>query len=47
MKYLCLGYMDPKKWETMSASERNTMMDECFAYDDTLRRNGHFNDPRK
>ena len=42
MKYICLGYMDPKKWETLSASERNTMMDECFAYDDALRRNGHF-----
>ena len=26
----------------MSESERNAMMDECFAYDDVLRRNGHF-----
>ena len=26
----------------MSESERNTMLDECFTYDDELRRNGHF-----
>lgn len=42
MKYICLGYMDPKKWETMSERERNAMMDECFAYDDVLRKKGHF-----
>ena len=42
MKYICLGYMDPKKWETMSESEQNAMMDECFAYDDVLRKKGHF-----
>jgi hypothetical protein len=34
--------MDPKKWETMSENERNVMIDECFAYDDGLRKNGHF-----
>lgn len=42
MKYICLGYIDPKKWETMAERERNSMMDECFAYDDVLRKNGHF-----
>ena len=42
MKYICLGYMDPTKWETMSESERNIFIDECFAYDDVLRENGHF-----
>ena len=42
MKYICLGYLDPKKWETMSDSERNAFIDECFAYDDVLRKNGHF-----
>ena len=42
MKYICLGYMDPKKWETMSEGERNAFIDECFAYDDVLRKNGHF-----
>jgi hypothetical protein len=55
MKYICLGYFDEKKWETMSKSEQNAFMDECFAYDDELRKNGHWvaggeldrNDPRK
>ena len=42
MKYICLGYMEEKKWETMPESERNAMIDECFAYDDVLRKNGHF-----
>jgi hypothetical protein len=44
MKYICLGYMEEKKWETMSESERNTFVDDCFAYDDELRKNGHFVD---
>jgi len=42
MKYICLGYYDPGKVENMSESERNAMFDECFSYDDELRRNGHF-----
>ena len=42
MKYVCLGYMDPKKWKDMSETEINAFVDECFAYDDVLRENGHF-----
>jgi hypothetical protein len=42
MKYICLGYYQPDKFQSMSESERNTMMDECFSYDDELRKNGHF-----
>jgi hypothetical protein len=42
MKYICLGYIEEKKLETMSESERNAMLDECFTYDDLLRKNGHF-----
>jgi hypothetical protein len=42
VKYICLGYMNPKKWETMPERERNAMIDECFAYDDVLRKKGHF-----
>ena len=41
MKYICLGYMDEKRWETMSESEKNEFMDQCFSYDETLRKNGH------
>ncbi len=42
MKYYCLGYIEEKKWETMSENQRNAMLDECFAYDEVLRANGHF-----
>lgn len=42
MKYICLGYIEEGKWETMAENARNAMMDECFAYDDGLRKNGHF-----
>lgn len=42
MKYICLGYMEENKWDSLSESERNAMMEECFAYDDELRKNGHF-----
>ncbi len=41
MKYIVLGYM-PGKYEDMSESERNAMFDECFTYDDELRKNGHW-----
>ena len=41
MKYVCLGYFDEKKWETISESEQHAFMDECFAYDDLLRKNNH------
>jgi hypothetical protein len=42
MKYICLGYIEENKWETMSETEREAMLDECFNYDDLLRKNGHF-----
>lgn len=42
MKYICLGYIDPKFFASMSDQERDAMMDSCFAYDDQLRANGHF-----
>jgi hypothetical protein len=31
MTYICLGYIEPGKFENMSESERNTMLDECFS----------------
>jgi hypothetical protein len=41
MKYVWLGYDDEKKWETVSESERDTFMEEYFAYDDVAGKNGH------
>ena len=42
MKYVCLGFMEGNKFETMSESERNAFVDGCFNYDDELRKHGHF-----
>src|ERR1700730_3115525 len=42
MKYICLGYLGEKNWETMSESEQSALVDERFVYDDLLRKNGHF-----
>jgi hypothetical protein len=42
MKFICLGYYDPKKWQHLTEEERNAFMDECFTCDDELRRKGHF-----
>lgn len=42
MKYICLGYIDEEQWDALSERKRNALMDDCFAYDDVLRRNSHF-----
>jgi hypothetical protein len=41
MKYICFGYYDKSKFDGMTESERNTMFDTCFDYDDHLRASGH------
>ena len=42
MRFVCLGYMDEAKWGEKSEAEQAALMDNCFAYDDELRRGGHF-----
>jgi hypothetical protein len=42
MRFVCLGYMDETRWAQMSKSERSAFIDDCFAYDDELKRGGHF-----
>ena len=42
MKYICFGYLNVKNWEKKPESERNAMIDECFAYDDVLKKSGHW-----
>ena len=42
MKYICFGYLDVQNWEKKSSSEQNAMIDQCFAYDDVLKKNGHW-----
>ena len=42
MKYVCLGLYDESKYAEMSQADAQKMFEECFAYDDVLRRGGHF-----
>jgi predicted enzyme related to lactoylglutathione lyase len=42
MKFICLGYADMSKFQTMPPEVLQRSMDECFAYDDFLRAGGHF-----
>ncbi len=42
MKFVCLGYIDQSKFAALPPAEAARMMEECFAYDDELRRGGHF-----
>lgn len=41
MKYICLGYLEPGKFEGMTEDEQHAMLDECFEYNDHLRASGH------
>src|SRR6266404_4588162 len=41
MKYICLSYLGPINWETMSESDRKASMEEFFAYEAEMRKNGH------
>lgn len=42
MKFICLGYLDESRFEHLSEAEWEVLVEECFAYDDELRRGGHF-----
>src|SRR6185369_900387 len=42
MKYVCLGFLDEAKFAEIPQEDAQRMMEECFAYDDVLRRGGHF-----
>ena len=42
MKFICLGYIEPEKFEGMAETERNGFVDRCWTYDDELKKNGHF-----
>jgi hypothetical protein len=42
MKYVCLGFFDEAAFGQIPQVDAERMMEECFAYDDVLRRGGHF-----
>ena len=42
MKYLCLVYIDEKNLDALSKSELDALIDESLAYDEVLRKSGHY-----
>src|SRR6516165_20645 len=42
MKYVVMGFIDETKFAEIPPEEQQGMFEECFAYDDELRRGGHF-----
>lgn len=42
MKFVCLGYIEESKLASIPPDDVERMMQECLAYDDELRRGGHF-----
>ena len=42
MKFVCLGYADMRVFQEADPQLMAAWMEECFAYDDELRRGGHF-----
>jgi hypothetical protein len=42
MRFICFGYLDADTWSTVPAGEQLAMIDRCFAYDETLKKNGNW-----
>ena len=42
MKFVCLGFIDETKFAAIPKADALRLMEECLAYDDELRRGGHF-----
>lgn len=42
MKFVCMGFIEESKYAALPEVEGQRIMEECFAYDDELRRGGHF-----
>jgi len=42
MKYLCMVFLDEKKLDALSNQESQALDDQSLAYDETLRKGGHF-----
>ena len=42
MRYLCLIYYDEKRLDALSKSELDALVGEALAYDEVLRKSGHY-----
>jgi hypothetical protein len=41
MRYLCLAYYDPKRFDAMSPDDMQALVSQCPAQDEKLRASGH------
>jgi hypothetical protein len=46
MKFACLGYHDEAQWQAIPPGERNTLLEDTFAYARVLLDQGHIIDDR-
>ena len=44
MKFAFLGYHLEQNWDAMSKREQEAMLEDCFAYDNKLLKDGHLTD---
>jgi hypothetical protein len=42
VKYICFGYLDTENWAKVSSADQSATIDRCFAYDQTLKKNGNW-----
>lgn len=42
MKFICMGFIAESTRQSLSEEDGQQLMEECFAFDDELRRGGHF-----
>lgn len=42
MKFVCLGFYDEAKFAQTTPDEARRLMEQCLAYDEELRRGGHY-----
>lgn len=42
MRYLCLIYQDEARWQAMTRSESDAVMDEYYDFTDWVKANGHY-----
>lgn len=42
MRYVCFGYLDVEDWGKCSEAEQTARIDKCLAYDEGLKKNGHW-----
>lgn len=41
MRYLCLGYYEPERFDALPRAEQEAIASECRPHDEVLRRSGH------